>query len=53
MVLDKTYVDIEVVGIPIRLGGMYDYVFGLDGNNTALVAQKEVLTLLMDYQNTD
>ena len=25
VVLDKTYVDIEIEGIPIRLGGMYDY----------------------------
>ena len=32
---------------------MYDYAFGLDGNNTALAAPEDVLTFLMDYQNTD
>ena len=53
VVLDETYVDIEVEGIPIRVGGMYDYAFGLDGNNTALAAPEDVLTFLMDYQNTD
>ena len=53
VVLDKTYVDIEIEGIPIRLGGMYDYAFGLDGNNTALAAPEDVLTFLTDYQNTD
>ena len=53
VVLDKTYVDIKIEGIPIRLGGMYDYAFGLDGNDTALAAPEDVLTFLMDYQNTD
>ena len=53
VVLDKTYVDIEVKGAPIRLGGMYDYAFGLDGNNTALAAPEDVLTFLKDYQNTE
>lgn len=53
VVLDKTYVDIEVEGVPIRLGGMYDYAFGLDGNNTALAAPEDVLTFLKDYQNTE
>ena len=53
VVLDKTYVDIEVAGVPIRLGGMYDYAFGLDGNNTALAAPEDVLAFLQDYQNTD
>ena len=49
VVLDKTYVDIEIGEIPIRLGGMYDYAFGLDGNNTALAAPEDVLTFLKDY----
>lgn len=53
VVLDKSYVDIEVEGVPIRLGGMYDYAFGLDGNNTALAAPEDVITFLKDYQNTE
>ena len=53
VVLDKTYVDIEIEEVPIRLGGMYDYAFGLDGNNTALAAPEDVLTFLKNYQNTD
>lgn len=53
VVLDKSYVDIELDGVPVRLGGMYDYAFGLDGNNTALAAPEDVLSFLQDYQNTD
>lgn len=32
---------------------MYDYAFGLDGNNTALSAPENVLSFLEDYQNSD
>lgn len=53
VVLDKEYVDIEINGTQVRLGGMYDYAFGLDGNNTALSALEGTLNFLMDYQNTD
>lgn len=53
VVLDKEYVDIDISGVPIRLGGMYDYAFGLDGNNTALAAPSDILSFLQDYQNTD
>ena len=53
VVLDKTYVDIEVEGIPIRLGGMYDYAFGLNGNNDAAAAPDDTLNFLQDFQNTD
>ena len=53
VVLDKEYVDIEINGTQVRLSGMYDYAFGLDGNNTALSALEGTLNFLMDYQNTD
>ena len=53
VVLEKKYVDIEINGILVRLGGMYDYAFGLDGNNTALSAPEDVLAFLEDFQNTD
>ena len=52
-VLDKNYVDIEVNGTPVRLGGMYDYAFGLTGNNDALAAPRDTLRFLQDFQNTD
>ncbi len=53
MVLDSIYADTEIEVIPIRLGGMCDYAIGLDGNNTAIAAPNDVLTFLMDYQNTN
>ena len=53
VVLDKNYVDIEVNGTPVRLGGMYDYAFGLNGDNDALAAPQDTLRFLQDFQNTD
>ena len=53
IVLDKEYTDIEINGIQIRLGGMYDYAFGLNGNNDALAAPEDTLTFLQDFQDTD
>ena len=53
VVLDKNYVDIEVNGTQVRLGGLYDYAFGLNGNNDALAAPNDTLNFLQDFQNTD
>lgn len=52
-VLDQEYVDIEVKGTPVRLGGLYDYAFGLNGNNDADAAPADVKQFLTDFQNTD
>ena len=52
-VLDKNYVDIEINGTQVRLGGLYDYAFGLNGNNDALAAPNDTLGFLQDFQNTD
>lgn len=52
-VLDKNYVDIEINGAQVRLGGLYDYAFGLNGNNDALAAPNDTLGFLQDFQNTD
>lgn len=52
-VLDKEYVDLEINGIAIRLGGMYDYAFGLNGKDEAEAAPAEVKEFLEEYQNTD
>ena len=53
VVLDKNYVDIEINGTQVRLGGLYDYAFGLNGNNDALAAPSDTLSFLQDFQNTD
>lgn len=53
VVLEKKYVDLEINGTLVRLGGMYDYAFGLDGNDTAMSAPEDVLAFLEDFQNTD
>ena len=52
-VLDKEYVDLEIHGTALRLGGMYDYAFGLNEKDEAEAAPAEVKTFLEDYQNTD
>lgn len=52
-VLDERYEDIDINGVPIRLGGLYDYAFGLDGNNTAQNAPQDIFDFLMEYQDTD
>ena len=53
VVLDKTYVDIEVNGNKVRIGGMYDYAFGLNGNNDASAAPSDSLSFLQEFQDTD
>ena len=53
VVLDKNYVDIEINRTQVRLGGLYDYAFGLNGNNDALAAPNDTLSFLQDFQNTD
>ena len=54
-VLDLEYEDIEVNGQKIRIGGMYDYAFALDGNNTVDRGRMdpEVYDFLTDFQDTD
>ena len=56
VVLDKEYVDIEIEGIPVRLGGLYDYAFGPDrktGENKAMSAPTDTLASLQEFQDTD
>lgn len=52
-VLDKEYVDLEVRGTAIRLGGMYDYAFGLDGSNSAAAAPEDAKVFMEDFQDTE
>ena len=44
-VLDKEYEDIKIKNTTIRIGGMYDYAFALNGNNT--------YKFLCDFQDTE
>lgn len=53
VVLEKEYVDLDINGTKLRLGGMYDYAFGLNGNNDAAAAPEEMKDFLEDFQNTD
>lgn len=54
-VLDKAYEDIEVNGNTIRIGGMYSYAFGLNGNNDVDkdTMEEGVYDFLCDFQDTD
>lgn len=53
VVLEKTYVDIDVRSSRLRIGGMYEYAFGLNGNNDALAAPSDTLNYLQNFQQTD
>ena len=55
IVLDESYRDIKVNGNSIRMGGMYDYAFALDGNNTTRKKnmRPSLYRFLTDFQNTD
>ncbi len=52
-VLDEAYVDLDINGEEIRLGGMYAYAFGLNANNDAEAAPEDVKDFLEEYQDTD
>lgn len=51
--LDREYTDVEVRGEKIRIGGMYDYAFGLDGNDSVESMDPEIRSFLEEYQDTD
>lgn len=55
IVLDESYRDIVVNGNSIRLGGMYDYAFALDGNNTTTKEsmRPSLYQFLTEFQDTD
>lgn len=53
VVLEQNYVDLTVKGNQLRLGGLYEYAFGLDGNDDARSAPEEIRSFLQEFQNTD
>ncbi|WP_434794217.1 putative protein YpbG [Terrisporobacter petrolearius] len=54
-VLDNEYKDIDLNGNKIRIGGMYAYAFGLNGNNNVdkNTMEEGVFDFLNDFQDTD
>lgn len=54
-VLDNEYEDVKINGEIIRIGGMYAYAFGLNGNNDVNKDTMEdgVYDFLREFQNTD
>lgn len=55
VVLDEEYIDLEIDGSRLRLGGLYDYAFALDGENTTNPEhmRPELYDFLTDFQDTD
>ena len=51
--LDQDYVDVQVHGEKIRIGGLYDYAFGLDGNDSTEAVDPGIRKFLEEYQDTD
>ena len=49
-VLEEEYVDLDIKGTPIRLGGMYAYAFSKDGENIVPEPEK---SFLEDFVATD
>ena len=55
VVLDKKFVDTEIGGVPVRVGGLYDYAFNLEGvDEKELEADRvEVKHFLEEFEDTD
>lgn len=53
IVLDREYVDLKVGETTLRLGGMYEYAFGLNGKDEAAETPTDVKEFLEEFQNTD
>lgn len=55
VVLEKAFEDIEVNGQVIRLGGMSEYAFALDGYDSTKKENmdEKIYRFLMEFQNTD
>ena len=52
-VLEEGYRDMEIGGCKVRIGGMYEYAFALDGDNSAENLTGDVRDFLEEFQNTD
>ena len=52
VISDRSYENITVKNNQIRIGGMYDYPFGMTDNNAAS-APEEIRSFMEDYTDTD
>lgn len=54
-VLELSWTDVEVDGVPLRLGGMFDYAFALDSTNSCDPdhMDPEIYRFLTEFQDTD
>ena len=52
IVLEKEYKDISIKNNNLRIGGLYEYPFGLN-ENTAETAPRDIAEFMSDYQETD
>lgn len=52
VILEQTYRDVLVGDTRLRLGGMYDYAFALDGDNKAENITGSVKSFLEEFQDT-
>ena len=55
ILLEKEYCDIEVNGQKIRVGGLFEYAFALDGNDSTIPEHMdaEVYEFLTEFEDTD
>lgn len=54
ILVDKNYFDIELGGKSLRIGGLYDYAFALDGSDSTNpeTMDPEIYQFLRDFQDT-
>lgn len=52
-VLEEDYIDFDINGTAFRLGGMYDYAFGLNGNDESSAIKTQTGDFLKEFQDTD
>ena len=51
-ILDQEYLDMDIKGQTIRIGGLYDYPFGM-ADNHAETAPEDIRTFINDFCDTD
>ena len=52
-ILQKNWIDIEINGTKLRIGGSYEGMFSLDPDNPQKTMLRDMYDFLTDFQNTD
>lgn len=52
-VLEKNYVDLTLGTDQVRIGGLYEYAFGHNGQDSAEAAPEEIKNFLQEFEDTD